>query len=373
MLLNRILASPIAHIACKYSSSLSISGCQCHRAAVSVDASLINCVRVFCSTSSDQSKISSTPAAKHERIKSKTVKNKPNRSKNDVKDLLTIKSYSTAEKYLLHEFYESISSKSSFKVIDVSEDLEDEVVVFQLNKTDEKVPSIIYVFREGSIVLWNVTGREEKDILDHLKAYEHKAYPPNFVEEEKETIDFAYIDGKSKIFKNEFHLSKSESPSLSQYTFSNALALSVKLAIWEVTLESYVESMRSVSQDISDGKSIRVTRNQVFRKTGQLFALRHYINLSSDLLDTPDFYWDRQELENLFLQTCSYLNLTKRTKVMNEKLNHCCELMDLISCHLNDKHHVRLEWMIIILIMVEIVFEAVHYMDRSFSDQVESK
>lgn len=112
--------------------------------------------------------------------------------------------------------------------------------------------------------------------------------------------------------------------------------------------------MRSVSQDISDGKNIRVTRNQVFRKTGQLFALRHYINLSSDLLDTPDFYWDRQELENLFLQTCSYLNLTKRTKVMNEKLNHCCELMDLISCHLNDKHHVRLEWMIIILIMVEV-------------------
>ena len=39
---------------------------------------------------------------------------------------------------------------------------------------------------------------------------------------------------------------------------------------------------------------------------------------------------------------------------MNDKLNHCVELADLITSHLNDKHHVRLEWMIIILIMVEV-------------------
>jgi hypothetical protein len=92
----------------------------------------------------------------------------------------------------------------------------------------------------------------------------------------------------------------------------------------------------------------------VFQKTGELFDLRHHINLSSDLLDTPDFYWDRQELESLFLQTCASLNISKRTKIINEKLNHCSELMMLVGHHLDDKHHVRLEWMIIILIMVEV-------------------
>lgn len=112
-------------------------------------------------------------------------------------------------------------------------------------------------------------------------------------------------------------------------------------------------------QDISEGKKITLTRDQVFRKTGQLFSLRHRINLSSDLLDTPDFYWDRQELEKFFNQTCLFLNTSKRTKVMNEKLNHCCELMSLLEGHLNDKHHVRLEWMIIILIMVEVSGEKI--------------
>ncbi len=49
---------------------------------------------------------------------------------------------------------------------------------------------------------------------------------------------------------------------------------------------------------------------------------------------------------------------------MNEKLIHCCELMDLITNHLNDEHHVRLEWFIIILILIEVVFEILHFIER---------
>lgn len=51
-------------------------------------------------------------------------------------------------------------------------------------------------------------------------------------------------------------------------------------------------------------------------------------------------------------------------QVINEKINHCIELTDLVSTNLNDAHHVRLEWMIIILIMVEVGFEILHYADR---------
>lgn len=52
---------------------------------------------------------------------------------------------------------------------------------------------------------------------------------------------------------------------------------------------------------------------------------------------------------------------------MNEKLNHCVELIELLTTHLSDKHHTRLEWMIIILIMVEVAFEIIHYVDRYLS------
>lgn len=58
-----------------------------------------------------------------------------------------------------------------------------------------------------------------------------------------------------------------------------------------------------------------MTREEVLRKQGELFAMRHSINLRSDLLDTPDFYWDNEELERLFLQTINYYCISRRTRV----------------------------------------------------------
>lgn len=59
----------------------------------------------------------------------------------------------------------------------------------------------------------------------------------------------------------------------------------------------------------------RLTRDEMLRKTGELFALRHTMNLRSDLLDVPDFYWDRDQMERLYTQTSNYFSISKRTKV----------------------------------------------------------
>ena len=41
-------------------------------------------------------------------------------------------------------------------------------------------------------------------------------------------------------------------------------------------------------------------------------------------------------------------------QVVNEKLQHCTELTDLMRNHLSEKHSLRLEWMIVILITIEV-------------------
>jgi len=106
-----------------------------------------------------------------------------------------------------------------------------------------------------------------------------------------------------------------EAGNLDKYTFSNAMAQSVKLGIWEASLERYVDSIKFVTEDLKVGKKIRMTQHEVLRKQGELFALRHRISLTSDLLDTPDFYWERDDLEKLYQRTCGYFSIAKRTKV----------------------------------------------------------
>ncbi|KAK9534085.1 hypothetical protein VZT92_009158 [Zoarces viviparus] len=88
-----------------------------------------------------------------------------------------------------------------------------------------------------------------------------------------------------------------------------------------------------------------------------LSIVGHCINLRSDLLITPDFYWDRENLEKLYDKTCQFLSINRRVNVVNEKLEHCSQLTDLMRSHLSEKHSLRLEWMIIILIAIEVMFE----------------
>ena len=52
-----------------------------------------------------------------------------------------------------------------------------------------------------------------------------------------------------------------------------------------------------------------------FQVDDLFYFTRHQINLYSDLLITPDFYWDREDLEKLYAKTCNYLEVGKRTKV----------------------------------------------------------
>lgn len=66
------------------------------------------------------------------------------------------------------------------------------------------------------------------------------------------------------------------------------------------------------------------------------------------------------------------MNISDLAQVVNEKINHCIELTELISSNLNDKHHVRLEWMIIVLIMVEVAFETIHYVERYVASGTEN-
>lgn len=49
---------------------------------------------------------------------------------------------------------------------------------------------------------------------------------------------------------------------------------------------------------------------------GELFSLRHTMNLRSDLLDIPDFYWEREQLGALYTKSTTYFNISKRTKVV---------------------------------------------------------
>lgn len=279
----------------------------------------------------------------------------------------TVKALATAEEYNLETLAYGLLDQQLYipsKISTSTSPLPDVIHAVAKYEVGHE-PREIFFFREGSIVMWNISDLECGNVLQFLRRYEQNRYTEELVQTESELMNYTYADsGKKSHLKDGDIILAQEAGNLDKYTFSNAMAQSVKLGIWEASLNRYVDSIEFVTEDLKFGKKIQMTQHEVLRKQGELFALRHRINLTSDLLDTPDFYWERDDLESLYQQTCGYFSIAKRTKVMNERLNHCLELVSILSSHLSDRHHVRLEWMIIILIMVEVAFEVLHYIDR---------
>jgi glutathione synthase len=288
-----------------------------------------------------------------------------------------VSAFATAEEYNLEALALDVQN-CGYYVVKMPEDAFDALhVEAQISTNDE--PKRIFFFREGSIVFWNVPDSEQSDWLVRVRSHQEGSYDDHMTREEQETLEFTYTNNQSRLANGEIELWRPVNESdksvhqLDMFAFSNALSLSVKLAVWEALLAQYVDSIEWVLQDLKDGKKIRMSEGDVLRKAGELFTLSHLINLSSDLLDTPDFYWDRDELEKLYNKTCNYLNIARRTRVMNEKLGQCVELTELLRDHLKDKHHTRLELMIILLITIEVCFAVFHLFERHYLYKDEKK
>ncbi|MCJ1260033.1 hypothetical protein MMC24_007873 [Lignoscripta atroalba] len=148
---------------------------------------------------------------------------------------------------------------------------------------------------------------------------------------------------------------------LAKIAYSSGLARSTKLAVLERLLSDYFTTTRSIPTELSHGTRLRFTRSFILQKTGQLLSVRAQLNLYSELTDSlPDLFWDSRHelgLEGYYDQVGRALDIGIRIKVLNEKMDYAQEIASVLREQLSEKHSLRLEWSIIILIAVEVGFE----------------
>jgi uncharacterized Rmd1/YagE family protein len=80
-----------------------------------------------------------------------------------------------------------------------------------------------------------------------------------------------------------------------------------------------------------------------------------HINLISNVLDTPDMFWAEPELEPLYQAIRAYMEISQRIEVLNQRCAVLSDMLDMLKDHLNAWHGEKLEWIIIILIFLEMI------------------
>jgi uncharacterized Rmd1/YagE family protein len=140
---------------------------------------------------------------------------------------------------------------------------------------------------------------------------------------------------------------------------AHGLSQSVKLDVFENTIAQTIESTRYLPAELAEKGKISLSQKKISQKVGALFAERNSVNLHSDILDTPEFFWRRPRYEPYYHMASQYMDISTRLDILNRRLDVIHELYDILSNELKHSHSSRLEWVIILLIVTEVIMHII--------------
>lgn len=239
----------------------------------------------------------------------------------------------------------------------------DEVLNIKYNDKD------LMILANGSIVGWGISEQHlfDKVIplfeLAIIDKYAYESEEMDYINLNSLNVhpkDSSFMLGELVVIQNLVD----QQTLLDKAAFAIGLSRSTRLSVLENALEEHILLTRSNSESLSNGEKLTSTESEVLRLTGRLFLLRGKLNLYSELIETPDLYWSEPNLEKIYDTISRTLDIQPRISILNRKLDYATEEQRALLSVLNEKKSTRLEWIIIILIMVEVGFETFHFYER---------
>ncbi|MDE3272059.1 RMD1 family protein [Pseudoalteromonas sp. G4] len=206
-----------------------------------------------------------------------------------------------------------------------------------------------WLFDYAVLVCWDFNQAELEQLIAQI---DELIISP----EKRPSIDhYIYREGEYGDFniKNDC-LFLDNSDDMTKLALSHALAQSTKLEFFEEQAQAVISENAYLSQLLAQTGKVPLTRKALAKLRGTLFKTSTDINLHFNLLDTPEFFWDNPNLEGVYQQLSKYLDLLPRIHILQKKLDTIHNLVDMLSTEQNHKHSAFLEWVIIILIAVDI-------------------
>lgn len=150
-----------------------------------------------------------------------------------------------------------------------------------------------------------------------------------------------------------------EATTLSLNVIALAISQSVGLEHYEKRLDTLFSQSRRIVESIHTFSFTRRSHLMQFAK--RLALTRHDMVSNLLLLDKPNIVWDDAEAEALYTRLAFVLELYDRHEIALSKLSQIKEDVLLVMDIINHKKSEFLEWIIILLIGVEIVMGLIEF------------
>jgi len=282
-------------------------------------------------------------------------------SKLRTSDVTPVVALCTAESYNFAKLYPYLQNRYS-----AAPPIDDVAHIRVRHSSDAPETDIFFFCGSGSFVTWAPpdTGSFLLNLREELRPFEVKA-PGSYESEEMQFRMATEDSGEVTGIKGEtVIIEPNKDTTKIKLAFSNGLADSVKVSFLETMMEAHIDKVRAFPSMLQHEAKIKISRHEVLSLTGQLLHFRALVNLDSEIIDPPDRYWSEPQLENLYNQMSRFLETRQRVSVLNKKLDYVNELTSVLRSELSERHGLKLEWMIILLIFIEVIFGCLEWAEK---------
>jgi uncharacterized Rmd1/YagE family protein len=214
-------------------------------------------------------------------------------------------------------------------------------------KTD--TDQYVYVFKFGAVCFLNYTPIQISEFLRTIEPYCKNLYGQTLTDEFN-------LETGSKDLRVGFD--KIEIPSATIDVLRLVMlnvSQSVALDLYEEQTASLLEETNRHTQKLETKGRLDISGNNLKRFIGRTLLLRNRIAENIYVFDSPPETWENESLNKLDNDLKRTFDLHVRVRTIHEGLNLVKDNLELFQNLLQHRNSAMLEWIIIILILVEVI------------------
>ena len=207
---------------------------------------------------------------------------------------------------------------------------------------------VAVLFRYGVVVLFGLSAVEEAAFLNDMKAF---VIQP-FDKVESEEVDLVRA-GEDGVDGCHIQLSEFDLPRLQ--VVADVLAKSVVLGHYETALALTFDRIEPLATKLQTGARFMHQSRELLRHIGDVLLIQSKMVGRVEVSEKPELLWEHPQYERLFMRLEDEFELGERHKALERKLELVSRTAETLLDLLQNKRTLRVEWYIVILIVVEIV------------------
>jgi uncharacterized Rmd1/YagE family protein len=206
------------------------------------------------------------------------------------------------------------------------------------------------LYRFGVVVFFGVAPEDQANFLRRLEPVVAVPDPAP----ETETLEVRVDPGTREGLVGGVLYLKDASPPRLQ-VIADVLSKSVLLSLYERRVAGEFDRIEPLAAELDRSGRIRSRSAELQKMIGSMLLVESRMVGRAAITDKPEILWDNPALEALFAKVEDEFEIRLRDAALERKLGLIARTAQTVAQMLTAKHSLRVEWYIVILILVEIL------------------